>query len=187
MSGLNSRNLAASSDGRYLAVGNTLPQTLVILDANDLRPVKVLPVADLQGRASRVSAVYDAQPRKSFIVALKDVAEVWEVSYDDNAEPIYDGMVHDYQLEEGVAIEGKLNARRTVLDEPLDDFFFDASYSWLVGAARNGGAGQVVNLDRAQENCIDCSAGPATPRFRNQLGTRRTYTACHAESARGRR
>jgi mono/diheme cytochrome c family protein len=145
--GLNSRNLAASSDGRYLAVGNTLPQTLVILDANDLRPVKVLPVADLQGHSSRVSAVYDAQPRKSFIVALKDIAEVWEVSYDDNAEPIYDGMVHDYQLEEGVAIEGKLNPRRIVLDEPLDDFFFDASYSWLVGAARNGGAGQVVNLD----------------------------------------
>jgi len=145
--GLNSRNVAASSDGRYLAVGNTLPQTLVILDANDLRPVKVIPVADLQGRASRVSAVYDAQPRKSFIVALKDIAEVWEVSYDDDAEPIYDGMVHDYQLEEGVAIEGKLNPRRTVLDEPLDDFFFDASYSWLVGAARDGGAGQVVNLD----------------------------------------
>jgi len=145
--GLNSRNLAASSDDRYLAVGNTLPQTLVILDANDLRPVKVLPVADLQGRTSRVSAVYDAQPRKSFIVALKDIAEVWEVSYDDDAGPIYDGMVHDYQFGEGVAIEGKLNPRRTILDEPLDDFFFDASYSWLVGAARNGDAGQVVNLD----------------------------------------
>lgn len=145
--GLNSRNLAASSDGRYLAVGNTLPQTLVILDANDLRPVKVLAVADSRGRASRVSAVYDAQPRKSFIVALKDIAEVWEVSYDDDAEPIYDGMVHDYRLGEGVAIEGKLNPRRTILDEPLDDFFFDTSYSWLVGAARNGGEGQVVNLD----------------------------------------
>ncbi len=145
--GLNSRNLAASSDGRYLAVGNMLPQTLVILDTNDLHPIKVLPVADLQGQVSRVSAVYDAQPRKSFIVALKDVAEVWEVSYDDDAEPIYDGMVHDYQLGEGVAIEGKLNPRRTILDEPLDDFFFDESYSWLIGAARNGGAGQVVNLD----------------------------------------
>lgn len=145
--GLNSRNLAASSDGRYLAVGNTLPQTLVILDANDLHPIKVLPVVDLEGHMSRVSAVYDAQPRKSFIVALKDVAEVWEVSYDDDAEPIYDGMVHDYQLGEGVAIEGKLNPRRTVLDAPLDDFFFDESYRWLVGAARNGGAGQVVSLD----------------------------------------
>ncbi len=145
--GLNSRNLAASSDGRYLAVGNTLPQTLVILDAGDLSPLKIIDVADMHGQPSRVSAVYDAAPRKSFIVALKDVSEVWEVSYDDNADPIYEGMVHDYQLGEGIAIEGKLNARRTILEQPLDDFFFDPNYRWLIGAARSDGAGQVINLD----------------------------------------
>jgi len=169
--GLNSRNLAASSDDRYLAVGNTLPQTLVILDANDLRPVKVLPVADLQGRTSRVSAVYDAQPRKSFIVALKDIAEVWEVSYSDDAGPIYDGMVHDYQFGEGVALEGKLNPRRTILDEPLDDFFFDPSYSWLVGAARNGGAGQVVNLDVRRK--IASIAVPGLPHLSSGISWQR--------------
>ncbi len=145
--GLNTRNLAASSDGRYLAVGNVLPQTLVILDARDLNPVKVLTVSDAKGQRSRVSAVYDAAPRKSFVVALKDIPEVWEVSYDDNAAPIYEGLVHDYQLGEGIAMEGKLNARRTILEEPLDDFFFDQSYAWLIGASRNGGSGQVVNLD----------------------------------------
>ena len=145
--GLNTRNLAVSSDGRYLAVANTLPQTLVILDARDLNPVKVLTVSDAKGQGSRVSAVYDAAPRKSFVVALKDIAEVWEVSYDDDAAPIYQGLVHDYQLGEGIAMEGKLNARRTILEEPLDDFFFDATYAWLIGASRAGGAGQVVNLD----------------------------------------
>jgi cytochrome c553 len=145
--GLNTRNLAASSDGRYLAVGNVLPQTLVILEARDLNPLKVLTVSDAKGQGSRVSAVYDAAPRKSFVVALKDIAEVWEVSYDDNAPPIYEGLVHDYQLREGIAMEGKFNARRTILEEPLDDFFFDATYAWLIGASRAGGAGQVVNLD----------------------------------------
>lgn len=145
--GLNTRNLAASSDGRYLAVGNTLPHSLVILDARDLNPVKVLTVSDTKGQGSRVSAVYDAAPRRSFVVALKDIPEVWEVSYDDNAAPIYEGLVHDYKLREGIALEGKLNPRRTVLEEPLDDFFFDQSYAWLIGAARAGGAGQVVNLD----------------------------------------
>lgn len=139
--GLNTRNLAASSDGRYLAVGNTLPHSLVILDARDLNPVKVLTVSDTKGQGSRVSAVYDAAPRRSFVVALKDIPEVWEVSYDDNAAPIYEGLVHDYKLREGIALEGKLNPRRTVLEEPLDDFFFDQSYAWLIGA------GQVVNLD----------------------------------------
>lgn len=145
--GLNTRNLAASSDGRYLAIGNILPQTLVILDASDLKPVKVLTVSDTKGQGSRVSAVYDAAPRKSFVVALKDIPEIWEVSYDDNAAPIYEGLVHDYKLGEGLALEGKLNPRRTVLEEPLDDFFFDQSCAWLIGAARAGGAGQVVNLD----------------------------------------
>lgn len=145
--GLNTRNLAASSDGRYLAVGNTLPHSLVILDARDLNPLKVLTVSDTKGQGSRVSAVYDAAPRKSFVVALKDIPEVWEVSYDDHAAPIYEGLVHDYHLGEGIAMEGKLNPRRTILEEPLDDFFFDASYAWLIGASRKGRSAQVINLD----------------------------------------
>jgi mono/diheme cytochrome c family protein len=35
--GINTRNLAVSSDGRYVLVGNYLPQTLVALDARDRR------------------------------------------------------------------------------------------------------------------------------------------------------
>ncbi len=145
--GLNTRNLAVSSDGRYIAVGNTLPNSLVILDARDLSPIKVLTVADKDGKRSRVSAVYDAAPRRSFIVALKDIPELWEVSYDDNASPIYEGLVHDYQLGEAIGIEGKFNPRRTLLEQPLEDFFFDQSYAYLIGAARSGSSGQVVNLD----------------------------------------
>jgi len=34
-----------------------------------------------EGVSSRVSAVYNAPPRHSFIVALKDVKEVWEIPY----------------------------------------------------------------------------------------------------------
>lgn len=145
--GLNTRNVAVSGDGRYVMVANYLPHTLVVLDARDLSLIKVIEVRDRQGKSSRVSAVYDAAPRKSFVAALKDVPEIWEISYDDNAAPIYDGLVHDYKLGEGVAAPGKLNARRTPLDEVLDDFFFDPSYAYVIGAARAGGKGQVVNLD----------------------------------------
>ena len=85
--GLNTRNVAVSGDGRYVMVANYLPHTLVILDAN-LELVKVIPVADREGkRTSRVSAVYDAAPRRSFVVALKDVPELWEMSYDPTARP----------------------------------------------------------------------------------------------------
>jgi cytochrome c553/DNA-binding beta-propeller fold protein YncE len=145
--GLNTRNAAVSSDGRYVLVGNYLPHTLVVLDAADLAVIKVLEVKDRNGRSSRVSAVYDAAPRKSFVAALKDVPELWEISYDDRAEPIYDGLVHDYKMREGIALPGKLNPRRAPLDDVLDDFFFAPGYAYLIGAARDGGEGQVVNLD----------------------------------------
>jgi mono/diheme cytochrome c family protein/DNA-binding beta-propeller fold protein YncE len=145
--GLNTRNAAVSADGRYVLVGNYLPNTLVVLDARDLALLKVIDVKDRRGTPSRVSAVYDAAPRRSFVVALKDVPELWEVSYDDRAAPIYDGLVHDYKLGEGIAIPGKLNPRRAPLEEVLDDFFFAPGYAYVIGASREAKSGQVVNLD----------------------------------------
>jgi mono/diheme cytochrome c family protein/DNA-binding beta-propeller fold protein YncE len=145
--GLNTRNLAVSSDGRFVLVGNYLPHTLVVLDARDLALVKVIPVADRAGKSSRVSAVYDAAPRKSFVVALKDVPEVWELTYDPAAEPVYEGYVHDYRQREGLTEKGPFPVRRIVLDDVLDDFFFDATYDHLIGASREAGKGQVVNLN----------------------------------------
>jgi DNA-binding beta-propeller fold protein YncE len=145
--GINTRNAAVSGDGRFVAVGNYLPRTLVILDAADLSVLRVIPVQDKDGRTSRVSAVYDARPRRSFVVALKDIHEIWEISYDPKAEPVYEGLVHDYRMQEGLAAPGQFTPRRAVLDEILDDFFFDSSYAYVIGAARDAGKGQVVNLD----------------------------------------
>ncbi|HYD93897.1 MAG TPA: cytochrome D1 domain-containing protein [Noviherbaspirillum sp.] len=144
--GINTRNLAVSSDGRFVMVANYLPHTLVALDARDLQPVKVIDVKDGEGKSSRVSAVYDAAPRKSFVAALKDIPEVWELTYDDKAEPVYNGMVHDYKMGEGVAVSGPFPPRRIILDDYLDDFFFDARYDHLIGSSREG-KGQVVNLN----------------------------------------
>ncbi len=144
--GINTRNIAVSSDGRYVMAANYLPHSVVVLNATDLSLVKSIPALDEKGQSSRVSAVYDAAPRKSFVVALKDVPELWEVSYDDNAAPIYPGYVHDYKMAEAIALPGKLNPRRTPLETVLDDFFFDQSYAYLIGASREG-KGQVVNLD----------------------------------------
>lgn len=144
--GINTRNLAVSSDGRYAIAANYLPHTLVVLDARELAPLKVISVADDAGKGSRVSAVYDAPPRKSFIAALKDIPEVWEIPYDPKAEPIYPGLVHDYRMGEALAAKGLFPVRRIRLDDYLDDFFFDPSYRHLIGAAREGKNGQVVNL-----------------------------------------
>ena len=149
--GINTRNAAVSGDGKYVAVANYLPHTLVILDS-DLNLLKILPVGDKEGKqTSRVSAVYTAEPRNSFVAALKDVKEVWEVSYDPKAADIAMGVVHDFQYGEGSFIPGFLNPRRSMLDDYLDDFFFTQDYHEVMGASRgsNGetGKGQVVNLD----------------------------------------
>ncbi|HMM47827.1 MAG TPA: cytochrome D1 domain-containing protein [Thiobacillaceae bacterium] len=145
--GINTRNLAVSGDGRYVIVGNYLPQTLLILDAVDLTPLKLIETSDDTGKRSRVSAVYDAAPRKSFIAALKDVKEVWEIPYTDDHEPIYPGLVHDFRMAEAIADKGPFPVRRIPLEDYLDDFYFDQPYTHLMGASRGGGKGQVVNLD----------------------------------------
>jgi mono/diheme cytochrome c family protein/DNA-binding beta-propeller fold protein YncE len=144
--GINTRNLAVSSDGRFAMVANYLPHTLVVLDTRDLTPIRVIDVKDDQGKSSRVSAVYDAAPRKSFVAALKDIPEVWEMRYDDDAPPVYAGLVHDYKLGEGIPVPGPFAPLRIKLDDYLDDFFFNNSYEYLIGTSREGRS-QVVDLD----------------------------------------
>lgn len=144
--GINMRNIAVSSDGKFVLAGNYLPHTLVVLDAVDLSLLKIIPVRDDAGKSSRVSAVYDAAPRKSFIAALKDITEVWEIPYGKDAEPVYPGLVHDYRMGEALAAKGRFPVRRIRLDDYMDDFIFDQPYDHLIGAARNAKNGQVVNM-----------------------------------------
>lgn len=128
--GLNARNIAVSADGRWIAVANSLPRNLVLLNARNLEVAAILPLDNGQGKLSRASAVYTAAPRKSFIVALKDNPELWEVGYSrgGNGFPV----------------------RRVLLDRTLDDFFFDRDYRHVLGAGRSGPGALVVDLDRGR-------------------------------------
>ena len=131
--GLNSRNIAMSKDGKWLAVANYLPRTLTILATADLTVARIFDVADTSGTPSRVSAVYQAPARDSFILALKDVAEIWEIdSRPDAAQELF-------------------ARRRIAVSQPLDDFFFDPAYKHLIGAARDGGKAVVVDLAAGRE------------------------------------
>ncbi len=144
--GINTRNLAVSDDGKFIIAGNTLPHTAVILNASDLSPLKVIPVVNEQGQSSRVSAVYTAAPRKSFILALKDFPEVWEIPYVDK-----EVFVHDYRYEMPQYTGKAFSIRRLKLKNYLDDFFFDQEYKYIIGAARPEGerlpqGGQVISI-----------------------------------------
>jgi len=127
--GINTRNLAVSGDGKTVLVGNYLPHTLVLLNAEDLSLIKVIPTVGQDGKSSRVSAVYQAEPRGSFVAALKDVKEVWEIPYDKKDFPV----------------------RSIALDNYLDDFFFDLAYKHLIGAARDDKKGQVIDLESGKK------------------------------------
>jgi hypothetical protein len=147
--GINSRNIAISRDGKHIAVANYLPHSLVILSAADLSVEKIFAAKDRKGRSSRVSAVYQAKPRDSFIAALKDVPEIWEIATDPAAPPVYAGLVHSHEkgmVEALPSSQGLFALRRIEVPEPLDDFFFDPPYRNLIGSARDGTAAIVVNL-----------------------------------------
>ena len=152
--GLNSRNIAMSSDGKYLAVANYLPNTLTILNATDLTVARVFDITGRKGDPSRVSAVYQAPERGTFVLALKDVPEIWEVAFREDGGPYTEGFVHNNEngMEEAVGVEKGLFARRRIdVTAPLDDFFFSPDYRELIGANREGETGVVVNLDVGRE------------------------------------
>lgn len=123
--GLNTRNVAVSEDGCHLLVGNMLPRNLVLLSAEDLSLERIIPVANDAGATSRVSAVYQAAPRKSFVAALKDIPEMWELTL----------------APDGVA------TRRYPLPAPAEDFAFDGNYRYVIGAPRDGSGAFVLDLD----------------------------------------
>ncbi len=127
--GINTRNMALSADGKRIAVANYLPHTLVILSADDLAVEKIFRVTTKDGQtSSRVSAVYQARPRGSFIAALKDIPELWEIS-----------------------TVGTLELRRLSLDRPMDDFFFDQSYAHVLGSTRGGKNAEVVDINSGRK------------------------------------
>lgn len=140
LSQANPHRSATSADGAYVAVADDEPPGLQILGA-DRRPIKMLPAP------GRIASVVHAASRKSFLVGFNGAAELWEVSYDPNAEPIAEGVVHDFRLKEGTLIEGFLNPRRTRLDQPLEDLFFIQQGSLVAGVQRDGAHVVVIQLD----------------------------------------
>ncbi|MCW8916874.1 MAG: nitrite reductase [Magnetovibrio sp.] len=161
--GINMRNIAVSGDGRYIMAANYLPHSLVLLDAKDMKPLKWFDAVSKDGKSSRVSAVYTAPPRESFIVALKDIPEIWEIQYSDDPRPEARGFIHNWTpgLEEGDIDFGPFPLGRIRLKDFLDDFFFDQSYEHVVGASRDGKSGQVVDLDiRRKVADIDLAGMP---------------------------
>jgi mono/diheme cytochrome c family protein len=72
--GVNTRNVAISADGAFVAAANQLPQALVILDG-DLHPLRVFP---LEGQPS---AVYQVPGSDRFLLTLRDAPRLYWIRY----------------------------------------------------------------------------------------------------------
>ncbi|MBL8327367.1 MAG: hypothetical protein JNJ71_00855 [Rubrivivax sp.] len=147
-----------SGDGLYLLLVHEQLPVLQILS----REGRVLQTHALRSRdgllTARVSAVVDATARRSFLVALQDLPEIWEISYNPRAEEIYEGLVHDFRMGEGVPMRGFLGVRRIRLPEPLAEVIADpigmhalGVSAGAQGAARQAEALRVINLDVRRE------------------------------------
>jgi nitrite reductase (NO-forming)/hydroxylamine reductase len=93
--GLDSRGIAMSDDGNYIIIGNYIPATAVILDADTLEPLKVISTKaeNPEGEMvdSRVAIVSDVSPElvgPYFIIALKEAGQMWRIDWSDPTFPI---------------------------------------------------------------------------------------------------
>jgi hypothetical protein len=155
-----------SGDGRYRAVVTGAPASLAIHDNATGEVLRKHLLVDRRGAAAPCARVLDATSRRSFVIVLDALAEAWEVSYADRPEPVYEGLVHDYRMGEGLADTRRFALRRIPLDTPLEGAWIDASGKHLLGALGERRI-DVINLDvrrRVDSLDLDEPAGAGAQR-----------------------
>jgi len=79
--GLNGTSLAVSRDGRYVAAGSFVPNTVVILDAATLNPLKFMQLHGINPDGKMVEAdsgmITSTPYADYFVIALEQAGQVW--------------------------------------------------------------------------------------------------------------
>ena len=128
--------LALSGDGRWLLAAGAREALVQIFDAT-LKPVRRITIASPDGREqSGAAQVLTLAGSRSWLLALDTLRELWEISYDPAAAPIFDGLVHDYRMGEALPRSGFLGVRRTPLPAPLPDVLVPDGTRLVVGSER---------------------------------------------------
>lgn len=112
------RNIALSRDGRYLIAACLLPQDIVILDAENIRPLRSIP---LEGN---ISAIYVLYSRDEALFTFRD-------------RPLL-----------GVLDTKTLKIKYIKLHAPFEDFFIDPFERFVVGTSRRGTLLKVFDLEK---------------------------------------
>ncbi|PLX37082.1 MAG: nitrite reductase [Hyphomicrobiales bacterium] len=82
------RDVAVSGDGKYIIGGGYWPPHFVIVDAETMDPLKVVSTrgVNIDGdyvEESRVAAIYTTPNESTFLVAAKELGQMWQVDYTD--------------------------------------------------------------------------------------------------------
>jgi nitrite reductase (NO-forming)/hydroxylamine reductase len=126
--GHDSRGLAISDDGKFLIIGNYIPNSAVILDAQTLAPLKVITTEGTNPAGefipSRVAITSDVSPElvgPYFLIALKEAGQVWRIDYSQPDFPI-------------VKVENVGNILHDGFLSPDNRYFYIASQTdnWMV-------------------------------------------------------
>lgn len=136
--------LAASTDGRWVAAAHGQMLSLLNAQGEEIKSFAGQDLArEVRGTAT---ALFFLPQRRSCVAAWPALGEVWEISLDPGAAPLFEGLVHDYRMAEAIATPGYLGARRSPLGRPLPRFdFADHRVPWLAGL--HGSEVSVLHLD----------------------------------------
>ncbi len=82
------RDVAVSGDGKYVIGGGYWPPHFAIVDAVTMEPLKVVSTrgVNVDGEyvnESRVAAIYDTPNAPTWLVAAKELGQMWQVDYSD--------------------------------------------------------------------------------------------------------
>ena len=82
------RDVAVSGDGKYVVGGGYWPPHFVIADAMTMEPLKVVSArgVNVDGEyvnESRVAAIYDTPMQSTWLIAMKELGQMWQVDYSD--------------------------------------------------------------------------------------------------------
>lgn len=101
------RDIAVSGDGKYVIAGGYWPPHFTIMDAETLNPLKVVSTRGYNTKGdyvneARVAAIYTTPNESTFMVAVKELGQMWQVDYTDldnlridkidSAEFLHDGF-----------------------------------------------------------------------------------------------
>ena len=95
-----------STDGKYLLVVRKQSQALELLNATDFSVMKTFSDLGTTTHNKKIDIVFNIASRQSFIVGISSEKgvdnQIWEILYEDSPLPVYNGVMHDYRMNEGM-------------------------------------------------------------------------------------